>query len=504
MFSKIKKLNIHKNILEFIGVEILFFFVSLTICSMSPFEFHKEVYKGVDSTVFQVIASGMTKGMVPYRDFFDHKGPLLYLLNFVGRILSPAWGILVIEISFINGTLLAGYYLCRKLANIFSSVMAVVFVYSSMYQYYEGGNLSEEYAVLFIAIGFYLFVSYVLRGNCSGRKIFFEGVLCGLVSLLRLNMISMWIILGAYVLIESIACKKYSFLLKSFIYFVLGMLAVIFPFVLYFRYNGAFYDMLDQTILFNIQYGAGKSNESIIDVANSFMSQTVVLAGMIATVLSVILEQRNKKNILCIFLNTVILLFSLLVLVIPGIGYSHYLMVLLPFLVFPIAIMFKGIIYTFKSSMREHSVIPMLYVVLMFVYFMGFIGISYLKICTDKSNKYSYTENQVEIVNYIKNNSSLNDEISVVGNACWIYLASERNSASKFIYQVPLWREREEVIDEYISELENNNPKLIFIQNSWAEGELLEKIREFADEKYTMDLENNIGYFYKLISKGDI
>jgi hypothetical protein len=34
-----------------------------------------------DTSVFLTIAQGITRGQVPFRDFFDYKVPLLYLLS---------------------------------------------------------------------------------------------------------------------------------------------------------------------------------------------------------------------------------------------------------------------------------------------------------------------------------------------------------------------------------------------------------------------------------------
>ena len=56
---------------------------------------------GVDSSVFRTIALQMDEGIMPYRDTFDHKGPLLYLINYVGMKISFNNGIWFIEfISF--------------------------------------------------------------------------------------------------------------------------------------------------------------------------------------------------------------------------------------------------------------------------------------------------------------------------------------------------------------------------------------------------------------------
>ena len=35
---------------------------------------------GQDAAFFQLVGQGMTRGMLPYRDFFDMKGPYLFLI----------------------------------------------------------------------------------------------------------------------------------------------------------------------------------------------------------------------------------------------------------------------------------------------------------------------------------------------------------------------------------------------------------------------------------------
>ena len=42
-----------------------------------------------DSSVFLYIGKRMLEGKLPYRDLFDHKGPILYLIEVLGLRLSP-------------------------------------------------------------------------------------------------------------------------------------------------------------------------------------------------------------------------------------------------------------------------------------------------------------------------------------------------------------------------------------------------------------------------------
>ena len=62
-----------------------------------------------DSSVFQTVAMMMRKGYMPYKDTFDHKGPLTYFLNYVGTLISPNYGIWCIEFVSLTITIWAIY-----------------------------------------------------------------------------------------------------------------------------------------------------------------------------------------------------------------------------------------------------------------------------------------------------------------------------------------------------------------------------------------------------------
>ena len=48
---------------------------------------------GFDSSVYLYVAEGLLEGELPYRDRWDHKPPLIFLINVVGLLLADVWGI---------------------------------------------------------------------------------------------------------------------------------------------------------------------------------------------------------------------------------------------------------------------------------------------------------------------------------------------------------------------------------------------------------------------------
>ena len=69
------------------GMKRFLIWVSLLILSivilalLSPLRPGNTIISYTDSSVFQYIGSSMLDGAVPYRDVFDHKGPLIYFIN---------------------------------------------------------------------------------------------------------------------------------------------------------------------------------------------------------------------------------------------------------------------------------------------------------------------------------------------------------------------------------------------------------------------------------------
>lgn len=48
-----------------------------------------KTYTYTDSSVFLYIGKMMQKGLLPYKDLFDHKGILLYFIEYLGILISP-------------------------------------------------------------------------------------------------------------------------------------------------------------------------------------------------------------------------------------------------------------------------------------------------------------------------------------------------------------------------------------------------------------------------------
>ena len=101
------------------GVKCLFFtlfsIIFISIFSKSTSVFLSKTYI-IDSAIFQIIGRGITKGLIPYKDLFDHKGPILFYIEALGYLINKSWGIYFLQIIniFISSILL------EKLISLFT------------------------------------------------------------------------------------------------------------------------------------------------------------------------------------------------------------------------------------------------------------------------------------------------------------------------------------------------------------------------------------------------
>ena len=149
-----------------------------------------------DSSVFLYIGKRMLEGKLPYRDLFDHKGPILYLIEVSGLRLSPhsTNGVWVLEVL----NLLAASYLMLRLgfleaenrASGFLVVLTAVGVCG--WKIWQGGNFTEEYALPWITAAALVFFRFFQSGCYRLRDIFLLAFSFAIVFLLRANMVAVW------------------------------------------------------------------------------------------------------------------------------------------------------------------------------------------------------------------------------------------------------------------------------------------------------------------------
>ncbi len=148
---------------------------------------------GWDSAFFQLVGAGMTKGLLPYRDFFDMKGPWLFFFQYIGQLLCYGkTGVFLVQcvnmgvVLWLLGKIYAKYY---QGSGIWHNLLVLVPFGILLAATMEGGNLTEEWSLAFLFFPLYLSMEFFAeekRHHKAGYA-FWYGLSFGVLALIRIT-----------------------------------------------------------------------------------------------------------------------------------------------------------------------------------------------------------------------------------------------------------------------------------------------------------------------------
>ena len=442
--------------LYFIGL----FIFALSICFKSGIApYNVNIF---DSSSFIYIARLMQNGLTPYIDAFDHKGPLIYLINYIGLGFGGQIGIWFYEVISMFISILFCYKTGITLTNNrLISFITIFCSFSILYIYLEGGNLTEEYALPFISISLYIFIKYFVSNKLiiKSFELIVLGVSLGAVLMLRPNMIAIWIVYISTIIIKLLSEKQYKYLIVSLIYLLLGVLLVIIPFILYLLKNHAFSAFIEQYLIFNFKYSSANGLGSVLYAILVFSSTNLFKISLLIFILLIL--RAKKYNKIIIYSGFAFLIVNVLLITISGRIYNHYGMILIPGFIIPISYLFQQIRI---NVIAKYSIVVQVIILLVVVstitnyQLINFVH-SYREIATRvEQNK---PGGKSELAQFIESNTTVDDLIIVFGIRADIYLESNRYSASKYFYQYPIGLVDEKIANEFIEDIKNYTPIII-------------------------------------------
>jgi hypothetical protein len=132
-----------------------------------------------DKQIFRYAGLLLCKGGVPYRDFFDHKPPLIYFFNAAG-LLMGSWGLWIIDTLLVTGASVLFYRLCRQVRLPYAAILPLFFnLMIRNYLICEGIGMTRAYTAIFLLMAF-----CILMGQ-SRYKFFWLGLISGATLLMQ-------------------------------------------------------------------------------------------------------------------------------------------------------------------------------------------------------------------------------------------------------------------------------------------------------------------------------
>ncbi len=223
----------------------------------------------VDANAYFTMGKGLVNGLVPYRDLFDHKGPLLFLIYAVGYLIDNDgfFGVYLIQslfmffiLAFVYKTVLL-FTPRRCPAFLLSLLFGTFFLQASCYV--DGGGSPDEFTLVFESISLYFFCRYFLSGEKAHRPwvMFLHGAMAACVLLLKFNLVLFWVGFGGVVFLKLLIQKQWKNFFQNLLFLFFGVAVVCVPYVIYAAYTNSLDDFIDVFFRFNMIYS--RADESL-------------------------------------------------------------------------------------------------------------------------------------------------------------------------------------------------------------------------------------------------
>ncbi len=221
-----------------------------------------------DSAWFFMCGKAWMNGMVPYVDFADSKGPLLWLIYGVGYLLSryDYHGVFWVAVFFYSFT----FYFLFKTALIFvnqskQAILAVlmtsVFIFLPIY---HNEIRAEDFCMFFTSLSLWQLCRMLYTEHTESNEqtaFFIFGISLAGTLLIKFNITAMCCVfpaIGLYYLV-----RKHHPVLLPLLYCVAGFAAIALPFLIYFIIQGNFGAFIQEYFVNTLQTIENKSRSPL-------------------------------------------------------------------------------------------------------------------------------------------------------------------------------------------------------------------------------------------------
>ena len=474
---------------EKLSAMIVSFMVSVLFMFNSPLHPCRVGESATDSSVFKAVALMMERGYLPYKDTFDHKGPCIYLINYLGNKISYYTGVWILEVLGFAIVVYAMYKIARLSCSVFSSWLTILIATSLMFEYFEGGNLTEEYAMPCIAISIYIFLDYLLNDNITKIRLILAGFCLGFVLMLRPNMIAVWIIFSIYIFIKGILSKEYAKLASLVGWFILGICLIDGPIIMWFIAKGDLLWFWKDYIVFNGTYISDAKDtllKSRFLSFRKFAGSPIFLLSFAGLFLSSLSSKKAGRAHEINMVYALFMVFASGLVALSGREYAHYGMVLIPVVSYPLSLLF-GEIEKFSKKANKSVCAIVFYTYLACMLFLPYwllTAAKYMPTISEAGGRREIENNGVlcSVIKCVEENTDVDEKISVYGNWDIVYVLTKRTHATQYSY-LPAVNDAGDIFEkDYFEQLRQEQPRIIVVQKNNYNDSILNFLNE---NKYT-------------------
>lgn len=331
-------------------LSMLFSALFLGICSKSSPLYPLNDW--VDVHCFFTMGRGILEGIVPYRDLYEQKGPVLYFLFALSALISDRsfWGVFLME-AVTYGLFL---YFCGRIAAIYLEEKPAVYFITAILgavipvsKAFSHGGGAEQLCLFMLAYSLWsVLASLHEKRPLSFWEAFLNGVFAAAVLYIKFTMLGFYMGLALFVLIWY-PSEKYSgkALLSTIGQFLLGVGAVSAVVFGYFAIHGAVADFMTVYFYNNLFLYPVETQGSKLELIENCLRSTLQYNGSYSWLITVgiflfLLQLRSHWR------DLVMALLTFIGLTIGtywgGRGYTYYGLILAVYTVFGLIALVKA------------------------------------------------------------------------------------------------------------------------------------------------------------------
>jgi hypothetical protein len=271
----------HYSRLFVFGVSVL---LSLMYCP--PYDLELD-----DKEIFRYTGLAILRGQVPYRDFFDHKPPMIFFINAAGLLMGGHWGLWLINALLALLATAFLFNLCRQYRSPFPWLLPLLFNLMIRDRLISLGiNMTREYTTFFLVLFF-----CILLGKYRYRH-FLLGLLTALTFFTQQDQVLPLLPFLFYALLATDPVPVTTRMIRL----GAGFLSITLPLLLYFAFHRSLSYFWNDSFLFNFfvytapKKSLGEHFRSIKRVLDNGNYEIPFMVALILGITSLFLQNKNK------------------------------------------------------------------------------------------------------------------------------------------------------------------------------------------------------------------
>lgn len=383
----------------------------------------------IDSQVYIHTAHQILQGKILYKEVFDHKGPVMYIMECLGVLFcgNTYLGLWIVQwIVFVVGVSPLFIFWAKKY-NLLLSITGLVIMTSWIFRTKTiGDNLPEIYAISLISLSYYFALKIIETKNQNRLHSVLLGASVMSIFLLKPNLVVVVLPIFIWVFYMFSSDGNSVFVKSEIILCIknvsIGSFMILLPIVIYFTYHQALSDALFAFWTFNFSYISAQKHsllESLLQVffnTPNYFLLFVVIAALVKVVFT-----KDSRILLFILLFSLIL--SMVVLNgVPGRGSEsiHYAI--------PLAPLLAWLVVSIGMKFQKFQ----LYI--LFAIALYFFRPVWLHFISDKS----IISFESSAIQYIKTHKKPDETLCVLGNRSAAYKQTGLPCNTSFFYTYPI------------------------------------------------------------------